>query len=83
MPRVSRCAHVARDSSQRSAVRRKAAPSSAIGTNATNQPAGRDVNPLPRSLLPDTAVIDPSGRLSVGGCDVVHLAEGRWEAVPA
>jgi diaminopimelate decarboxylase len=31
--------------------------------------------PLPTSLLPDTAVIGADGRLSVGGCDLVELAE--------
>jgi len=35
------------------------------------------VNALQPSLLPDTAVVDPSGRLSVGGCDLIHLAEGH------
>ena len=30
---------------------------------------------LPRHLLPDTAEIDGSGRLSIGGCDVIELAE--------
>ena len=30
--------------------------------------------PIPFSLLPDTAVVDGSGRLSVGGCDVLDLA---------
>lgn len=29
---------------------------------------------LPRHLLPDTSVIGPSGRLSVGGCDLDDLA---------
>jgi diaminopimelate decarboxylase len=33
------------------------------------------VTPLPRHLLPDTAEIAPDGRLSVGGCDVIALAE--------
>ena len=31
--------------------------------------------PLPRHLLPQTAVIDDDGRLSIGGCDLVALAE--------
>jgi len=31
--------------------------------------------PLPRHLLPQTAVIDDEGRLSIGGCDLVALAE--------
>jgi len=31
--------------------------------------------PLPRNLLPDTAVIGSDGRLSVGGCDLLELAE--------
>ncbi|MDP8936397.1 MAG: diaminopimelate decarboxylase [Actinomycetota bacterium] len=31
--------------------------------------------PLPRSLLPDTASVDARGRLSVGGVDVLDLAE--------
>ena len=31
--------------------------------------------PLPRELLPDTAEIDQRGRLHVGGCDVLGLAE--------
>ena len=30
---------------------------------------------LPRELLPDNAVIDDTGRLSIGGCDVLDLAE--------
>jgi len=29
---------------------------------------------LPLSLLPDTAVVDADGRLSIGGCDVLDLA---------
>ncbi|MBU3701431.1 MAG: diaminopimelate decarboxylase [Acidimicrobiia bacterium] len=29
---------------------------------------------LPLSLLPDTAVVDVGGRLSIGGCDVLELA---------
>jgi diaminopimelate decarboxylase len=38
--------------------------------------AGQQVaGPLPRSLLPDTASVDGRGRLSVGGVDVVDLAE--------
>src|SRR5215218_8497169 len=31
--------------------------------------------PLPRSLLPDTAVVEATGRLTLGGCDVLDLAE--------
>jgi len=31
--------------------------------------------PVPRALLPDTAVIAADGRLSVGGCDLLTLAE--------
>jgi diaminopimelate decarboxylase len=30
--------------------------------------------PLPRHLLPDTAAVDPSGRCSIGGCDLLDLA---------
>lgn len=30
---------------------------------------------LPRELLPDNATIDDTGRLSIGGCDVLELAE--------
>ena len=30
--------------------------------------------PLPHHLLPDTARVDPSGRLQVGGCDLLELA---------
>jgi diaminopimelate decarboxylase len=30
--------------------------------------------PLPAHLLPDTSTIDASGRLSIGGCDVLDLA---------
>ena len=30
---------------------------------------------LPRDLLPDTAVVDDTGRLSIGGCDLLDLAE--------
>jgi diaminopimelate decarboxylase len=33
------------------------------------------VTPLPRHLLPDTAEVAPDGRLSVGGCNVLALAE--------
>jgi len=31
--------------------------------------------PIPLGLLPDTAVIDVKGRLSIGGCDVAEVAE--------
>jgi diaminopimelate decarboxylase len=31
--------------------------------------------PLPRFTLPDTADVDADGRLSVGGVDVLSLAE--------
>jgi diaminopimelate decarboxylase len=31
--------------------------------------------PLPRHLLPDTATVDGEGRLQIGGCDVLELAE--------
>jgi diaminopimelate decarboxylase len=31
--------------------------------------------PLPRTLLPDTADVGSDGRLSVGGCDLLELAE--------
>jgi len=31
--------------------------------------------PVPRHLLPDTAAIDDDGRLRIGGCDVLELAE--------
>jgi len=37
-------------------------------------PAGMS-GPLPRHLLPDTAAISTDGRLSVGGCDLIDLAE--------
>jgi diaminopimelate decarboxylase len=30
--------------------------------------------PVPRNLLPDTAVIGDDGRLSIGGCDLLELA---------
>ena len=33
------------------------------------------IHPLPRHVLPDTAHVDGRGRLSVGGCDVLDLAE--------
>jgi diaminopimelate decarboxylase len=33
--------------------------------------------PLPLGLLPDTAVVGDDGRLSVGGCDLVSLAEAH------
>ena len=33
--------------------------------------------PLPRHLLPDTAEIDPDGNTTVGGCDLVDLAN-HW-----
>jgi len=33
------------------------------------------IRPLPRYLLPDTARVDGRGRLSVGGCDALDLAE--------
>jgi len=32
------------------------------------------VTPIRRDLLPDTATIDESGRLAIGGCDVIELA---------
>jgi len=32
------------------------------------------VTPIRRDLLPDSAAVDPAGRLSVGGCDVLELA---------
>ncbi len=32
-------------------------------------------SPLPFHLLPDTATVDDHGRLSIGGCDVLELAE--------
>ena len=31
--------------------------------------------PLPLHLLPDTAAVSPAGQLSIGGCDLVDLAE--------
>ena len=31
--------------------------------------------PIPTHLLPDSAVIDPRGSTSVGGCDLVELAD--------
>jgi diaminopimelate decarboxylase len=33
------------------------------------------VSALPLQLLPETAVVDGSGRLSIGGCDVAELAD--------
>lgn len=33
------------------------------------------MNPLPRHLLPDTASVDATGALSIGGCDVAELAD--------
>ena len=33
--------------------------------------------PLPRHLLPDTAEVDGAGRLRVGGCDLLELAEAH------
>ena len=33
------------------------------------------VGPLARHLLPDSATVDDRGRLSIGGCDAVSLAE--------
>jgi diaminopimelate decarboxylase len=35
----------------------------------------RSSAPIPRDLLPDTSVISADGRLSIGGCDVIELAE--------
>ena len=32
-------------------------------------------SPLPRYLLPDTATVMSGGRLSIGGCDLVELAD--------
>jgi diaminopimelate decarboxylase len=32
------------------------------------------MTPIPRHLLPDTAVIGPDGHLSIGGCDIGELA---------
>ena len=37
-----------------------------------HHPAGMTV--LPRELLPDNSTVDPDGRLSIAGCDVVDLA---------
>lgn len=37
-------------------------------------PDPRD-GPIPVDLLPDTAVVGPDGRLSIGGCDVAELAD--------
>ncbi len=34
-----------------------------------------EMNALPPYLLPQTAIVDANGRLSVGGCDLVELAE--------
>ena len=34
------------------------------------------IHPLPRHVLPDSALVGPDGRLSVGGVDVLELAEG-------
>ena len=36
---------------------------------------------VPRHLLPDTAVVGPDGRLSVGGCDVAALARATGTPV--
>jgi diaminopimelate decarboxylase len=33
--------------------------------------------PVDRALLPDTAVIDADGRMSVGGCDLLSLAQAH------
>ena len=33
--------------------------------------------PLPLGLLPDTAAVGPDGQLSIGGCDVLELAEAH------
>ena len=33
--------------------------------------------PVDRSLLPDTAVVAADGRLSIGGCDLLSLAEAH------
>lgn len=38
---------------------------------------GPDISKLPPQLLPDTAVVDGAGRLSVGGVDLLDLAESR------
>ncbi|HEV8299298.1 MAG TPA: diaminopimelate decarboxylase, partial [Acidimicrobiales bacterium] len=35
----------------------------------------RVAGPLPLRLLPDTATVDARGRLSIGGCDLIDLAE--------
>jgi diaminopimelate decarboxylase len=34
-----------------------------------------NANPLPRHLVPDTAEVASDGRLSIGGCDVLELAQ--------
>ncbi len=39
--------------------------------------SGPSTAPVPRSLLPDTAVVAADGRLSIGGCDLVALAEAH------
>ncbi|MGH9074576.1 MAG: diaminopimelate decarboxylase family protein, partial [Acidimicrobiales bacterium] len=36
---------------------------------------GQALGPLPRHLLPDTALVGPGGRLSVGGVDLLDLAD--------
>jgi diaminopimelate decarboxylase len=38
-------------------------------------PAVPGTGALPRSLLPDSAEVDASGRLSIAGCDLLDLAE--------
>ncbi len=40
-----------------------------------SEDGARPSDPLDRSLLPDTADVDEHGRLHLGGCDVLELAE--------
>jgi len=45
------------------------------------QSADHAVDPLPLRLLPDTALAGPDGRLSIGGVDVVTVAEAMGTPV--
>jgi diaminopimelate decarboxylase len=46
----------------------------AAGTGAGDPDAGGSSAPVPHDLLPDTAEVDGSGRLRIGGVDVLDLA---------
>lgn len=48
-------------------------PHLGLGVSHANMP--RYMTALPRNLLPDSSVVAPDGRLTVGGCDVIDLTD--------